>query len=76
MNDQPKLQVVASPTGETSIQKPAAFDLEKFKSKATPTVAGVETLLTVLPHHPLSHAKDFVGCTLMLMPIGRQNFAS
>jgi hypothetical protein len=60
MNDQPKLQAVASPTGETSIQKPTAFDLEKFKSKATPTAAGVETILSALPHHPLSHAKDFV----------------
>jgi hypothetical protein len=45
---------------ELAIAKPAPFDLEKFKAKRDPTVAGVETLLTALPHYPISQAKDFV----------------
>jgi hypothetical protein len=43
-----------------SIAKPSAFDLNKFKSKRAPNLAGVETLLTKLPHHNMSSAKDFV----------------
>lgn len=43
-----------------SIAKPGAFDLDKFKSKHAAALANVETLLTALPHHPISHAKDFV----------------
>jgi hypothetical protein len=43
-----------------SIAKPGAFDLNKFKSKRAAAVANVETLLTALPHHSISQAKDFV----------------
>jgi hypothetical protein len=42
------------------IAKPGKFDLDKFKSKRSPTVAGVETLLTALPHCRISDANDFV----------------
>jgi hypothetical protein len=34
-----------------TIAKPGEFDLEKFKAKRSPSLAGVETLLTALPHH-------------------------
>lgn len=44
----------------TPIEKPNGFDLNRFKSKRAAAVAGVETLLTALPHHPIAHAKDFV----------------
>jgi hypothetical protein len=43
-----------------SIAKPGAFDLNKFKSKRAAAMANVETLLTALPHHSISQAKDFV----------------
>jgi hypothetical protein len=39
--------------------KPGAFDLNKFRSKNA-AMAGVETLLTALPHHSISQATDFV----------------
>ncbi len=39
--------------------KPIGF-LEKFKSKRAPTIGGVETLLTALPHHKIAEANDFV----------------
>src|SRR6516165_3738327 len=48
------------PTEAISIPKPSAFDLDKFKSKRDAAVAGVETLLTALPHHNVAQAKDFV----------------
>ena len=48
------------PDEDIAVQKPGAFDLDKFKSKTTPAVAGVETLLTALPHCSLSQAKDSV----------------
>ena len=34
--------------------------LNRFRSTRGSTVAGVETLLTALPHHSISQAKDFV----------------
>jgi hypothetical protein len=43
-----------------TIAKPGEFDLSKFKSRRAATIAGVETLLTALPHHSLAEAKDFV----------------
>jgi hypothetical protein len=43
-----------------SIAKPSAFDLDKFKSKQAAAIANVETLLSALPVHKLSEAKDFV----------------
>src|SRR5262245_20535563 len=45
---------------ELSIAKPSTFDLNKFVSKRSAAVAGVETLQTALPHHSISQAKDFV----------------
>jgi hypothetical protein len=42
-----------------SIAKPDEFSLDKFKSKRDPTLAGVETLLTALPHHSLAQANDW-----------------
>ena len=44
----------------TSIPKPSGFSLDKFKSKRTAAVAGVETLQTALPHHKIADAQDFV----------------
>ena len=44
----------------TPIAKPGKFDINKFKSKRSATIAGVETLQTALPHHPLAQAGDFV----------------
>jgi hypothetical protein len=43
-----------------SVPKPEESGLDKFKSKRAATTAGVETLLTGLPHHSISQAKDFV----------------
>src|SRR5262249_19552419 len=43
-----------------SIPKPSSFDLDKFKSRRAPAVAGVETLQTALPHYRIAQAKDFV----------------
>jgi hypothetical protein len=63
MADDPKLKVVhpeADPAEQMSIAKPDAFSLDKFKSKHAVAVAGVETLLTALPHHSIAQAKDFV----------------
>src|SRR5262249_44136859 len=42
------------------IRKPGAFDLNKFRSTAAPTIAGVKTLQGPLPLLKLSEAKDFV----------------
>jgi hypothetical protein len=44
----------------TPILKPGTFNLDRFKSKRAATIANVETLLTALPHHSISQAKDFV----------------
>jgi hypothetical protein len=55
----PKLEVVGD--GEDiSIPKPKKFSLDKFRSKQGPSIGGVETLQTALPHHSISQAKDFV----------------
>lgn len=42
-----------------TIPKPIGF-LEKFKSKKSPTIGGVENLLTALSHHKIADANDFV----------------
>lgn len=47
-------------TAATPITKPSAFNLDKFKSKRAAALANVETLLTALPIHKISEAKDFV----------------
>ena len=51
---------IDSEAAAISIAKPGAFDLNKFKSKRAAAMANVETLLTALPHHSISQAKDFV----------------
>jgi hypothetical protein len=43
-----------------SIVKPNDNDLDKFRSKRSPNIQGVETLLTALPHHNMADAKDWV----------------
>jgi hypothetical protein len=54
----PKLEIVGEEES-VSIPKPAAFDLNKFKSKRA-AAANVETLLGALPHHGIAAANDFV----------------
>jgi len=59
----PKFKVVGDENTagvETPIVKPAAFSSDKFRSQTPDTSAGVETLLTALPHHKISEAKDWV----------------
>jgi hypothetical protein len=51
--------VAEADAGAPPIQKPAAFDISRFKSKRQPG-AGVGTLQMALPHHKISEAKDFV----------------
>ena len=60
MSDTPKLAVVAPDDGPITIAKPDEFSLDKFKSTRAATMANVETLLSGLPHHKISDAKDFV----------------
>jgi hypothetical protein len=55
----PTIVPIASDDTPITIAKPGAFDLDKFKSKRPPNLAGVETLLTALPHHSMSAAKDW-----------------
>jgi hypothetical protein len=43
-----------------TIAKPGEFSLDKFKSKRSPNLAGVETLLAALPHHNMKDANDYV----------------
>ena len=59
----PGLEVdpTTEPDVPISIAKPAGdFDINKYKSKRDPSLAGVATLLTALPVHKLSDAKDFI----------------
>jgi hypothetical protein len=42
-----------------SIAKPTKSQLDMFKSTRDPSIAGVETLLTALPHYKLSEASDW-----------------
>jgi hypothetical protein len=61
--DTPKLHAVdtSNPPAEAiSIAKPGAFNLNQFKSKRGPALAGVQTLLTALPHNSIADALDFV----------------
>jgi hypothetical protein len=57
-----KLEVVgeAEDADKMSIPKPNLFSLDKFKSKRSAALAGVETLQTALPHHKIAEARDFV----------------
>src|SRR5215468_5869330 len=58
--NKPKLIETPADEAPISIEKPAAGGLERFKSKRSPAIAGVETLLTALPHHKIGEACDFV----------------
>ncbi len=61
MSDDPKLKVVHPDTEPAEpIPKPGKFSLDKFKSTQAASAAGVETLLTALPHYSIAEAKDFV----------------
>jgi hypothetical protein len=62
MADEPKFKVVGEEVDDEalSVPKPDTFSLNKFKSKRAAAIANVETLLTALPHHSISQAKDFV----------------
>jgi hypothetical protein len=61
MIDKPVLRAVGQePPEPISIAKPDEFNLDKFKSTRSATMANVETLLSALPHHRISDAKDFV----------------
>ena len=53
------------------IVKPSGF-LEKFRSKRSPTIAGVETLLTALPILRIADATTSSGCTRKKKTIGRR----
>jgi hypothetical protein len=56
----PQLKIVSDDAPAAPIAKPAAFDVDKFKSETPDTIANVETLLTALPHYSIAQAKDFV----------------
>jgi hypothetical protein len=65
MTSKPKLTPAAEdhqqPESEgESIPKPQGFDLKSFRSVRGAAAANVETLVTALPHHKISDAKDFV----------------
>ena len=62
MADEPKFKVVGEEVDDEalSVPKPDTFSLNKFRSKRAAAIANVETLLTALPHHSISQAKDFV----------------
>src|SRR5260370_13257774 len=49
----------ASPAPVTSIQKPAGFSLDRFKSKRAASVAGLDNLVDGMPHMPVGQVKDF-----------------
>ena len=49
----------SAPAPVTSIQKPAAFSLDRFKSKRAASVAGLDNLVDGMPHFPVGQVKDF-----------------
>jgi hypothetical protein len=58
--NKPKLIEPVTDEAPVSIEKPTAGGLDRFKSKRSPAIAAVETLLTALPHHKIGEAGDFV----------------
>jgi hypothetical protein len=54
-----------APAPVTSIQKPAGFSLDRFKSKRAASVAGLDNLVDGMPHCPVGQVKDFFGSTRM-----------
>ena len=57
---EPKPAIAGTPAEAVSIAKPGAFNLDLFKTKSSPNIAGVATLLTALPHHNIAQANDWV----------------
>ena len=59
--NKPTIVPIENPADEApmSIAKPRKSTLDMFKSSRDPNIAGVETLLTALPHHNLTDAKDW-----------------
>ena len=49
----------SAPAPVTSIQKPAGFSLDRFKSKRAASVAGLDNLVDGMPHFPVGQVKDF-----------------
>jgi hypothetical protein len=45
----------SAPAPVTSIQKPAGFSLDRFKSKRAASVAGLDNLVDGMPHFPVGH---------------------
>jgi hypothetical protein len=45
---------------DPAIPKPEEFSFEKFRPKRDPSIGGVATLLTALPHYSLKEANDYV----------------
>ena len=59
--EEPAAPVESSPPDTPPIEKPAEPSLlDRFKSKRSPLIAGVETLQTALPHYRISDANDWV----------------
>jgi hypothetical protein len=56
----PGPRLVQPGDSDVAIEKPEEFSLERFRVKRDPSIGGVATLLTALPHHPIAQAKDFV----------------
>jgi hypothetical protein len=75
-NNKPKLIRPAIDEAPITIEKPAVGGLERFKSKRSPNIASVETLLTALPHHKIGDAGDFVRLHLDEETTGPRNIAS
>lgn len=55
----PEIELVEQVEPKPTIAKPGAFNLDLFKTKSSPTIAGVATLLTALPHHNIAQANDW-----------------
>jgi hypothetical protein len=56
-----EVDMQANPEGKAiPIAKPKGEGLGRFKSKATPTIAGVATKVGLLPHDSIANAGDFV----------------
>jgi hypothetical protein len=60
---EPEPAIAGAPAEAVSIAKPGTFNLDQFKSKSPPTIAGVATLLTALPHHNIDKRTTGRDCT-------------
>lgn len=60
MPKKPKMELVQEINEPpASIAKPEGSSLDRFKSKRSPTIAGVATLLTALPHMKIGEVNDW-----------------